>query len=1148
MATNRERMDGLLGLIDRVGKTFLHETLKKRFGTDWRDEVRVPRSLTPMRDLDAYAVLYIIIHNWRDIFENILKMEMRDAASAALTGRNKLAHSSGPLDEHTTLRALSGGVELLKAMGAKEEVAEARQLLDALIAEMARAAAPKPAAPAEAPPAAQAAPAAPGEEAAARRPTLTLSGPRPDSAQKAGETAVPAAAPARQESFFEGGEVTGLKPWRIVCPPREDVLTGRLDKDTFAANLASVDRAAETPQDGAVDPYADPLEFFSTTYLTAGLALTLENAARRLIGDGGPSTIGLQTNFGGGKTHTLLSLYHMARLGDLGTVEALAPIEDVVGQSRLGDIAIAVFSGSDKGPDQPLAVAEGRPVRTLWGYLAWRLAGRDGLGLVEASETAGTSPGGEVFQKVLGLGDRPALILLDELVAFIRQLSGERFNAHLSFLQSLTEAAARVPRALIVGSLPESDIEVGGERGREALRILEKLFGRTQSAWQPAQGAETYSVVRRRLFQELDARGETERKRTIDAFRQYYRQHKADFPAGTGERDYADRMLEAYPVHPMLFDKLSGEWGALERFQRTRGVLALLARTIFASYRDGSTEPLILPSSLRINDPAVRGGLLEPLSSPAWGSIIESEVDGDLSLPARMEAGYQRYRADQICRRAARAVFVSTAPAGDARGGLTGPELRLACVRPGEQISVFGDALRQLAEGSAHLYTAGGRYWYGPTPTLNRLAENRQADIDDDRANDRIVAFLRADERQRGEWTRVHTAPDRAADVADEPSARLVLLGPRFVHAGGGGGGSSAEIEALDGIDRRAGGQRDFRNALIFLASDTRGRDDARRAVKRLLAWQDIVDDRSLDLKESQKHDAETRRAQAETVARELVRKSWNHLLIPIQSSADASKVALDTVGMRPSGQRSPAEAAWDKAKEAGAVAPVLGKQAFTSRLMELWPDGRDDLPVDLVRDWYFKFLHMARLRDETVLARTISEAVADLDAQGARFALAAGKADGRYEGLQAARSVPVRFGEGMLLVVRSVADRQLAPADGGTASSGPGSPGTGAGADAGPGPAAADSSSEPPGPGEPIESRPRRFNGVVELDTIRGAMKVSQVFESIIAELDRDDGTSFRIVLEIQAECPGGFSKDVADVVGDNAQALGFTQKQFSS
>ncbi len=1120
MPSNRDRIATLLAEIEEGCTDPIVSSLKKHLGAQWRSIARFPGSLAPTADFDAHALLYIVTSNWRDVFQYDLKPEARDAASAAFAGRNKYAHSSGQIDNHLTLRALSGGKDLLEALGATDRAKRIDELLGALILEMSGAAPAPAAAPPPAPPAPKAGkqPAPTTAAAPKPRPTLSLTPTRAE------------AAPPKQEDFFEGGKVEGLQPWRIVSPPRDDVLLDRLDKDKFAANLAAADRKQGD------DTYALPDSFFRATYLTAGLRLTLESAARRLLGEGGPSTLGLQTNFGGGKTHTLLSLLHMARIEDLAKVETLEPVVAALGKSRLGAVSLAVFSGTDKGPDQPLEVVDGSPIRTLWGYLAWRLAGREGLQLVRASEEAGTSPGAEVFQKVLTARDGPALILLDELQAYVRQLGGERYDAHLSFIQSLTEAVSQVPGALLVGSLPESDLEAGGtDKARDTLRALEKVFGRTQSAWQPAQGAETYSVVRRRLFQELDDNGEKQRARTVEAFRKLYRQNKADFPGGVGEADYGERMAEAYPIHPLLFDTLATQWGALEKFQRTRGVLALMARAIYASFRERSQEPLILPSSLRIDDSAVRGALLEPLEGPAWGAIIEGEVDGDSSLPARIEMSRQRYRDDQIARRAARAVFLGSAPSGEARGGLTGPEIRLACVRPGEQLSVFGDALRELAERSSHLYETEGRYWYGTRANLNREAENRQRDIDDEQADEAILAILKRDEGRSGEFGRLHIAPDRASNVEDRPTSGLVVLGPRQPYALGGS--SPAEVEALEGLTRRSGGQRRYRNALLFLAPDQRQLEEARRTVKRALAWKSILTADHLDLTASQQQDARERLEQAERAAQAAVRKAWSQLLEPLQDPEDASKLRLEVEGMRPNGQRPVGEAAWDKAKDRSMIASLLGKGELTDRLQALWPADQDDLPVDTLRDWFFEFLHMPRLKDEVVLANAITEAVADLAPGSGGIALAAGKADQGYRDLVFARRAPVSFGSGLLLVRRARAEQIARDTKPDTTPPRP------AGGDHRPtdDKPVGDGGSEPPPP-----RRPTRFSGVLELDPIRGSLRVGQVFEDVIAELDRAPGVSFRIHLEIQAESDDGFPQDVEEIVKDNAGTLGFETKRF--
>jgi Protein of unknown function (DUF499)/Swt1-like HEPN len=1099
MTTNRDRIGKMNELVEAGALPFVNEHMKKKFGTHWRQHARVPNSLAPKADLDAHALLYIVMNNWRDVFQHHLKPEIRDAASAAFAGRNKYSHSSGAIDDNITLRALSGAHELLVGMYAKPQAEAAKALFDGLQNDMVR-----------------------------RR--LEAEGKLKKPAAAEDKPAAPAVTKKTEEEkqpdFLGGGRVEGLTPWRIACPPRDDVLEGRLNKDAFAANLAAAARGEGS------ETYKDSRAFFNATHLTHGLELTLGNAAKRLGGGGGPSTIGLQTNFGGGKTHTLLSLLHMARLGDPASVEALASMRAQFDGLSLGNVKTAVFVGTDKGPDVPLDTVDGRPVRTLWGYLAHSLAGREGLSIIEAAEAAGTNPGGEAFKRVLDAAGGPSLILLDELVAYVRQLDNERYEAHLSFIQSMTEAAAQSDNALIVGSLPESDIEAGGgEKGLDTLRRLEKLFGRTQSSWQPAQGSETYAVIRRRLFQELDDNGEKARKRTVEAFRKIYRDNKGDFPAGTAEKDYEEKLLEAYPVHPMLFDKLSSEWGGLDKFQRTRGVLSLMARTIYASYREGRDDPLILPSSLQIDDPEVRGALIEPLDSPAWGSIVDAEVDGDRSLPVRIEMSRTRYREKRIASRASRAVFVCTAPQGDARGGLTGPELRLACVQPGDQVSIFGDALRELSEQSSYLYEAEGRYWFGSKPTLNKLAANRAGDVDADQIDAEIVKALQEDERARGQWSGVHTAPYPPQDVEDRPATRLVILGPDTPYSQGDA--SAAYLAALDAVSRRAGGQRRFRNALVFLAADERQLEEVRKTMRRALAWKGISEDRALDLTESQKQDAASRAAEAMKGARQAIRKAWSHLLSPEPSPDGGAALMLDRTGLRPTGQRSPAEAAWDKAQEADFVISRLGKASLTDRLRDLWSDEQPHLSVDQVKDWFFEFPYMERLRDDQVLADALADALVDLDERNVAFGIASAAQDGKYSDLKFNQSAVVRFGSGQLLVRREVAETQLQAAQ----------PASEAGDEGGAQPGRP---SAPGGVKEPEKARPTRFTGTISLDALRGASKAGLIFNDVIGELDSADGVDLKITLEITATSRSGFPEDVEEIVRDNAKDLGFDTQRF--
>lgn len=1102
MLSNKARLGKMLDLVGASLPAFVERALEASYGQNWRHHANFPDGAVRGGALDVQAYLRLFQNEWRDVFSRVLGHNVRDAATATNAGRNAYSHApagGGDVPDDVTLRALLGAAELLEGIKASN-ARDARALADSMIGKMAGMGPSIVAASASAPPLKEA------------RPTLTLRTP----------SAAPDVAKQLGLGFNEGRKVGALEPWRLIAPPREDITAGRLTLDHFAANLAVVDRGEVS------GPYGDPDEFFRSTHMTGGLELVLRNGCARLSTGVGPSVIGLQTNFGGGKTHTMLALLHVVRAADPTALQGVGEIIGDAAPGLKGAKAVA-FSGSDKGPDVPLIYAGSRAIRTIWGYLAYRLAGDEGLNLIAGAEEAGTSPGGEALEKVLRAAGGPALVLLDEIVAYVKQLDGERYEANLAFFQSLTEAATRVPQALIVGSLPESEDESGGDRGRETLARLEKLFGRLQSSWQAAQGTETYAIVRRRLFQELDEAGIKARDRTIDAYRRYYRDNKKDFPAGVDEAAYAELMREAYPVHPMLFDKLAQEWGGLDRFQRTRGVLKFIAEAARRIWISGSNEPLIQPGSIPLSDPLVRGSVIEPLEGTAWAAIVDGEVESDRAQPVRLDGEKQRYGADRIATRAARAVFLGTAPRGEARGGMSGADVRLACARPGENVAVFGDALSELANRSGHLRAENNAYWFGSQPTLRKLAEARAQERSDEEADDAIVALLKQDERARGGFARVHTCAPNPEEAEENTAVGLVVLHPSFPHDARAEG-SAAMSAADDALKRRTGGRlRQVRNTLIFVAADAALLAEARKAAKLLLAWRSIRDDRTLDLKVSQREDAEKQTTNSQAALESSVRRTWSHIIVPVAPRTDGEPFSLDRVNIRNPGSKTVAQAVWERVSADQSVLIKLGRQTLSDRLKEAWPAGADHVPLSTVRDWFVQYVRFERVRDEIVLGEAITELIRDVFSD---FSYADGVAgDGSYRGLATGKVVSVTFDNDAVLVRKEAAEAQLR--SDGASTPAPGSP-----------PTTAPSAPQTPGgvADVPTAARAlRRFYGSVDLNPERPVRDLQPIIDSVISELLRTDGVRLSLRLEIEATAPQGFDPDDAAVVRDNAKSLKF-------
>ena len=304
-------------------------------------------------------------------------------------------------------------------------------------------------------------------------------------------------------------------------------------------------------------------------------------------------------------------------------------------------------------------------------------------------------------------------------------------------------------------------MEVGGLRGREALNRLSNVVGRLESAWHPATAEEGFAIVRRRLFAPLTNEAYKQRDVVARTFVDLYQQQHHEFPAECRDREYERRLKEAYPIHPEIFDRLYEDWSTLLRFQRTRGVLRLMAAVISSLWEKGDRSPLIVPSLIPIDDPRVRSELTSYLPD-RWVPIIESDVDGPNSLPLRIDGQYSNLGKLNACRRVARTVYLGSAPLKDAaRKGMDDRRVKLGCVLPGESPAIFGDALRHLARSATYLYQDGSRVWYDTQPTVGKLARDRAAQLErtPERIAEEISRRVRADAAKRGEFHRVHCFP-----------------------------------------------------------------------------------------------------------------------------------------------------------------------------------------------------------------------------------------------------------------------------------------------------------------------------------------------------------------------------------------------------
>ncbi len=1115
--TNHERVGKAMELL----KSGLGPFVEREFKNAYRDRIgaEVGRFMgedrlnakRPVAEWDVAALLKLMWESWNDVFRKTLGPAERSLLSELRDHRNKWAHQES-FSSDDAYRALDSAGRLLNGISAPQadEIEKMKmELLRLRFDEQVR-----------------------------------------SEKRKTAGTAIESVAAAN------------LKPWRDVVTPHRDVASGRYQQAEFAADLWQVHLGEGT------DEYRNPVEFFRRTYLTESLKRMLVGAVQRLAGQGGDPVVQLQTNFGGGKTHSMLALYHLFS----GTAPSeLASIDAVMkeaGAKSLPAPRRVVLVGTKISPGNPVTKPDGTVVRTLWGELAWQLGHAAG-GAKEAKKAfqrvalddeKATSPGDVLRELFKDYG--PCLVLIDEWVAYARQLHDQSdlpagsFETQFTFAQALTESAKLAKNCLLVISLPASDtqgsphtqaddVEVGGQRGREALDRLRNVVGRVESSWRPASAEEGFEIVRRRLFEPLaDPARFRDRDVVARAFADFYRAHNQEFPPDCRDADYEKRIRAAYPIHPEIFDRLYNDWSTLVKFQRTRGVLRLMAAVIHSLWEKGDKNPLILPANIPIDDPRVQFELTRYLSDN-WVPVIEKDVDGPSSLPLRIDSELAgtlgRFAA---CRRVARTIYLGSAPtATAAHRGLEDRRVKLGCVMPGESPMVFDDALRRLAGAATYLYKDGSRYWYSTQPTVTKLAEDRaeQFKREPDKVVQEMDKRLRADLRKTGDFGRVHPLPHTGQDVPDDLDARLVVIGIDHPHSREPGSAGETAAKAI--LESRGNVPRLYRNALVFLAADKTRLQDLDEAVRRYLAWESILAEKeALDLSPHQVRQAETQRNGADSTVTARVPETYQWLLVPVQTSPQA---IVEWQALRLTGQDALAVRASKKLRSDELLVTSFAGTRLRMELdrVPLWRG--DHVAIKQLAEDFARYLYLPRLKDSSVLFGAVREGVSLLTWEQDTFAFADSfdETAGRYRGLRGAQGIALADADAPgLLVKPAVARRQLdaekvKPSDDST------SPRPGAG---GEGTTAIKPDTGSTGPPVPVAAQPKRFHGTVTLDPTRVGRDASRIADEVIAHLSGLVGVKVKVTLEVEAEIPSGAPDHVVRTVTENSRTLKFTSQGF--
>lgn len=1060
---------------------------------------------TLVDSLDIQQCLRLFDLKWNDVFRKKLSIDHRTWAKELMGVRNRLAHLGGEdFSDDDTWRALDTMSRLCDQIDS-ESAEEIRTLLRTL---------------------------------------------RYGSA--AGSTAITQNAPApvttnpKKVGILETTPSTGLPGWRKVIEPHPDVSQGRYKNAEFAADLAQVARG-----EGALE-YLDPVEFFARTYVTEGMTGLLVQALRRVAGKDGEPVIQLKTAFGGGKTHSLLALYHMMRGRiSIEKIPNVKPVLERAGVSALPKANIAVLVGTAIDPTKskrPIHMP-GITINTLWGEMAAQLATSAGNSslyeYVKEADRKGVSPGSEALKNLLD-ATGPSVVLLDEVVAYAKKLYGVNnlpagsFDNLITFIQELTEAARASKNSLVVASIPESDIEIGGEAGKTALETIEHTFGRMESIWKPVTANEGFEVVRRRLF--LDCKDPEGRDAVCSKFSRMYTDNPGDFPLESREVEYRDRMISCYPIHPEVFDRLYNDWATLERFQRTRGVLRLMAAVIHELWMGNDAGLMIMPGSIPLDVPNVRDELTRHLSE-GWNAVVDHEVDGKNSIPYQLDQSIPRYGNILAARRVGRTILLGSAPTvrDQSVRGIEASRIRLGVVQPGENIANFNDALGTLTTKLAYLYSSptGDRFWYDTRPTLRKTVEDRATQVSLSDLEYEIETRLRKLRREQP-FAGVHICPSSSLDVPDDQTTRLVILQPSEEYRASNPN-NTAMMALNDILNNRGNAPRIYRNMLAFVVPDQDLMTSLKESVRLFLAWRSIKDDSedlNLDAAQNRETDNQLKRSDQTVDAR--INETYCWLLIPrIDRDVDLKQVIWDAIRIT-GGQDNIVTRAANKMLQNEAVISKWGPMLLKLELDQLlWRDA-NHIQLRQLWDNLCTYLYLPRLANVKVLEDTIQKGLESSEYYG----YADGIEGDRYVGLKFNQAV-LTIDRSGLLVKKECAQKQIAEesrqheegektlvVDGGDDA---GSTSTQMGGSGKPGSGVVDKA-----------LLNRRFFMTADLDITRIGRDVQRLVDEVIKHLAKTEGSQVEVSLDVNATCNSGYSQEIVRTVTENCQTLKVKQSGF--
>ncbi len=800
-----------------------------------------------------------------------------------------------------------------------------------------------------------------------------------------------------------------LKPWYKVVVPREDLREGKpLDASEFAVHLDQI-RDKRAPDD-----YQSPERFFERTYLTKGLKALAVEVVRRLNGIKVETSavFNMTTQFGGGKTHSLALLYHLAKGGPKAkNWKWVSSICEEAKVESVPEAAIAVFVGTEFDSISGRGGNDGTPLRkTPWGEIAFQLGGAEAFEFVKDHDKQLIAPSSEVIRKTFPKG-KPVLILMDELMNYVNRFRRIGLAAQLySFLQNLSEEARGNENVVLAVSIPASELEMSAEDEADYTRYKKVLDRLGKPVIMSAEG-ETSEIIRRRIFEWGGLPDEAHK--AASEYADWVIEHRQQIPSWF-PADNAKELFEAtYPFHPMVLSVFERKWRALPRFQQTRGVLRLLALWVSYAYQSGFKgalkDPVITLGSAPLEDPMFRTAVLEQLGESRLEGSITTDITGRAESHAVCldKEAVDTIKKSFLHQRVAKSIFFES-NGGQLRADATLPEVRLAVSDPNIDIGNVETVLDDLIQDCYFLSAENNRFKFSLYPNLNKLLADRRASIQGDQVKQLIRTEIQNVFASGSGVERVFF-PDRSNQIPDRPAVTFVVLSPEQSVKD-----ESKIYKLIEEMTQEYGkSARTFKSALVWIVADSDiGLFDEGR---KLIAWEAIQseeDELKLDDIQKRQLSESVKRAQ-----RDLKESIWRAYKDIILLDKNNKLKTIDLGLVHSSAAENLVTLVLNRLRQDGEIE----KEISPNFIVRNWPPAFVEWSTKALRDTFFASPLFPRLLNPESIRETITRGV-----EAGIFAYVGKTQDNKYEPFnfeEAMIGTDIEISDDMYIVQKSVAE-----------------------------------------------------------------------------------------------------------------------------